>query len=43
MFFTISAPTDQKDISGNSLSSYNRVAMITLIASDSVATIAASE
>lgn len=45
MFFTISAPTDQVDISGNSLASYNRVALITLIASDStnLTTIAASE
>ena len=44
MFFTISAPTDQLDISGNSLSSYNRVAMITIIASSSLSDeIAASE
>ena len=44
MFFTISAPTDQLDISGNSLSSYSRVAMITIIASGSLDNqIAASE
>lgn len=43
MFFTIYAPSDQLDISGNSLSSYNRTAMITLIASSTASTISATE
>jgi hypothetical protein len=43
MIFTISAPTDQVDISGNSLSSFNRKALVTMIASSTLNTIAASE
>tara|TARA_B100000925_G_scaffold284134_1_gene258785 strand:+ start:563 stop:1378 length:816 start_codon:yes stop_codon:yes gene_type:complete len=43
MIFTISAPTDQIDISGNSLSSFNRKVLVTMIASSSVTTIAKSE
>ena len=43
MIFTISAPTDQLDISGNSLSSFNRKVLVTMIASSSLNTIAASE